>query len=58
MSWPRAALFSLADKSGAAAFAQALVEGGTTILASGGTARHLDQAGVKITPLERWTGFS
>ncbi len=45
MSWPRAALFSLSDRSGAAEFAQALAEGGTTILASGGTAKALDQAG-------------
>jgi phosphoribosylaminoimidazolecarboxamide formyltransferase/IMP cyclohydrolase len=55
-SWPRAALFSLSDKSGAAEFARALAARGTRILASGGTARHLEQAGIRVTPVEEWTG--
>src|SRR5258706_13239277 len=57
MSWPRAALFSLSDKSGAIEFARALASHGTRILASGGTARHLEQAGVKVTAVEGWTRF-
>ena len=57
MSWPRAALLSLSDKSGAAEFAAALARRGTRILASGGTARHLEQAGVAVTAVEAWTGF-
>ena len=57
MSWPKAALFSLSDKTGAAGFAAALAARGTRILASGGTARHLAAAGVPVTPLEEWTGF-
>jgi phosphoribosylaminoimidazolecarboxamide formyltransferase / IMP cyclohydrolase len=57
MSWPRAALFSLSDKTGAAEFARALVAGGTRLLASGGTARHLRQAGLEVTAVEEWTGF-
>ena len=57
MSWPKAALFSLSDKRGAAEFAAALAAHGTRILASGGTARHLAAAGVAVTPLEEWTGF-
>lgn len=58
MSWPRAALLSLSDKTGAAEFARALTAHETTILASGGTAKHLESAGIRVTPLERWTGFS
>jgi phosphoribosylaminoimidazolecarboxamide formyltransferase/IMP cyclohydrolase len=56
MSWPRAALFSLSDKRGAAEFAHALAGRGTRIVASGGTARHLAAAGVAATPVEEWTG--
>ena len=56
--WPRAALFSLSDKTGAVAFAQALVAHGTRILASGGTAKALAEAGVPVTAVEEWTGFS
>jgi phosphoribosylaminoimidazolecarboxamide formyltransferase/IMP cyclohydrolase len=57
MSWPRAALLSLADKRGAVEFARALAGKGTRILASGGTAQHLAGAGVAVTPIEQWTGF-
>ena len=56
-TWPRAALLSLSDKSGAIEFARALAAGGSRILASGGTAKHLEQAGVAVTPVEEWTGF-
>ncbi|TMQ64386.1 MAG: bifunctional phosphoribosylaminoimidazolecarboxamide formyltransferase/IMP cyclohydrolase [Candidatus Eisenbacteria bacterium] len=57
MSWPRAALLSLSDKSGAVEFARALSERNTRILASGGTAGHLERAGVPVTTVEAWTGF-
>lgn len=57
-SWPRAALLSLSDKTGAIEFAAALVAHGTQILASGGTAAALQAAGVAVTPVEAWTGFS
>jgi phosphoribosylaminoimidazolecarboxamide formyltransferase/IMP cyclohydrolase len=57
MTWPRAALLSLSDKTGVIEFARSLAGRGTRILASGGTARHLEQAGVKVTPVEAWTGF-
>ncbi|HEY2954893.1 MAG TPA: bifunctional phosphoribosylaminoimidazolecarboxamide formyltransferase/IMP cyclohydrolase [Candidatus Eisenbacteria bacterium] len=57
MSWPRLALLSLSDKRGAAEFARALAACGTRLLASGGTAAHLRDAGLEVTPLERWTGF-
>ncbi|MCC6349045.1 MAG: bifunctional phosphoribosylaminoimidazolecarboxamide formyltransferase/IMP cyclohydrolase [Candidatus Eisenbacteria bacterium] len=55
--WPRAALLSLSDKSGAVAFARALAGGGTRLLASDGTAAHLREAGVEVTAVEQWTGF-
>jgi phosphoribosylaminoimidazolecarboxamide formyltransferase/IMP cyclohydrolase len=55
--WPRAALLSLSDKTGATEFAKALAARGTRILASGGTAAHLKAAGLEITPVEEWTGF-
>jgi phosphoribosylaminoimidazolecarboxamide formyltransferase/IMP cyclohydrolase len=58
MSWPRAALLSLSDKTGAVDFARALAAQGTRILASGGTAKHLADAGVAVIPVEKWTWFT
>jgi len=55
--WPRAALLSLSDKSGAAEFARVLAAHGTRLLASGGTAAFLKAAGLEVTPVEEWTGF-
>ncbi|MFI5372736.1 MAG: bifunctional phosphoribosylaminoimidazolecarboxamide formyltransferase/IMP cyclohydrolase [Candidatus Eisenbacteria bacterium] len=55
--WPRAALLSVSDKTGLAEFAAALARHGTRVIASGGTARHLEQAGVPVTAVEQWTGF-
>jgi phosphoribosylaminoimidazolecarboxamide formyltransferase/IMP cyclohydrolase len=52
------ALLSLSDKTGAVELAGALVAGGARILASAGTARHLEQAGVPVTPIESRTGFA
>jgi phosphoribosylaminoimidazolecarboxamide formyltransferase / IMP cyclohydrolase len=57
MNWPKAALFSLYDRTGAVEFARALTAHGTVILASGGTAAHLQESGIEVTPVERWTGF-
>ena len=56
--WPRVALLSLSDKSGAAEFARELASHGTRILASGGTAAHLAAAGIEVIAVESWTGFS
>ncbi len=53
---PRA-LLSVHDKSGIAAFAVRLVELGWTIVASGGTAAHLRDAGVESTDTADITGF-
>ena len=57
MSWPKTALLSLSDKRGAPDFARALVKHGARILASGGTAKHLAERGIEVTPIEQWTGF-
>ena len=57
MTWPGAALLSLAEKRGADAFARALVARGTRLYASGGTARHLEVQGIAVTALESLTGF-
>jgi len=54
--WPRVALLSLSDKSGAAELARELAAHGTRLLASGGTATHLRAAGVEVTPVESVTG--
>ena len=52
-----AALFSLSDKSGAAELARALHERGTEIYATGGTKRHLIEAGIPAHDVEEMTGF-
>jgi phosphoribosylaminoimidazolecarboxamide formyltransferase/IMP cyclohydrolase len=58
MSWPTAALLSLSDRTGAAAFARALAARGARLFASGGTAAHLEGAGLAVTAVERLTGFA
>ena len=57
MSWPKSALLSLSDKQGAVEFARALAAHGARIVASGGTAKHLADAGVAVTTVESLTGF-
>ncbi len=56
--WPRTALLSLSDKRGSADLAQTLAARGTRIVASGGTARHLSEAGVEVAAVESLTGFT
>jgi len=53
----RRALLSTYDKTGLAAFAQGLQRLGVSLVASGGTARFLTDAGLEVTPLEELTGF-
>ena len=53
----RRALLSTYDKTGLAAFAEGLQRLGVELLASGGTARFLADAGLEVTPLEELTGF-
>jgi phosphoribosylaminoimidazolecarboxamide formyltransferase/IMP cyclohydrolase len=52
----RRALLSVYDKTGLVPFARSLVELGVTLLASGGTATALAEAGVPVTPVEDVTG--
>jgi len=54
---PRAALFSLSDKTGAVDLAAALAARGITIYATGGTRAFLRDAGVEARDVEELTGF-
>ncbi len=54
----RRALIAVYDKTGIAEFAKALVEEyGIEIISTGGTAKHLKEAGVPVTMVEEVTGF-
>jgi phosphoribosylaminoimidazolecarboxamide formyltransferase/IMP cyclohydrolase len=53
----RQALISLSDKTGAADFGRALQRFGFEILSTGGTARLLREAGIKVTEIGDYTGF-
>ena len=51
------ALISVYDKSGVADFAHGLADLGWEIVASGGTAAHLEKHGIEVTSVESLTGF-
>jgi len=54
----RRALIAVYDKTGIADFAKALVEDfGIEIISTGGTAKHLEEAGIPVTMVEAVTGF-
>ncbi|HAU37893.1 MAG TPA: bifunctional phosphoribosylaminoimidazolecarboxamide formyltransferase/inosine monophosphate cyclohydrolase [Phycisphaerales bacterium] len=53
----RRALISVYDKTGIAEFAAALAEMGVEIISSGGTAKAIEAAGVKVRYVQEWTGF-
>ncbi|MBS1720512.1 MAG: bifunctional phosphoribosylaminoimidazolecarboxamide formyltransferase/IMP cyclohydrolase [Armatimonadetes bacterium] len=53
---PRA-LLSVTDKTGLIPFAQALVQRGFTLVSTGGTAKHLREAGLAVTDVSEVTGF-
>lgn len=53
---PRA-LVSVSDKTGLEDFAKALAAQGWEIVASGGTASHLEEAGVDVVSVDAVTGF-
>ena len=54
----KCALISVTNKTGIVEFAQALeAEFGVEIISTGGTARVLKEAGVKVIPIETYTGF-
>jgi phosphoribosylaminoimidazolecarboxamide formyltransferase/IMP cyclohydrolase len=51
------ALISVSDKTGLIEFARGLVAAGVEIFASGGTRRHLEQAGIPVHEVAAYTGF-
>lgn len=51
------ALISVSDKTGVVEFARGLHELGYGVISTGGTARHLAEAGVEVMPVEAFTGF-
>ena len=54
----RRALVSVTDKTGVVDFVKALEdEFGVEVISTGGTARVLSEAGVKVVPIEDYTGF-
>ena len=50
------ALISVSDKRGLTPFAASLVDNGVEIVSSGGTALHLDEAGIPVTRVEDVSG--
>jgi phosphoribosylaminoimidazolecarboxamide formyltransferase/IMP cyclohydrolase len=59
MTSPRihSALVSVSDKSRLVEFAQGLVAAGVAIYSTGGTRRHLEQAGIAVRDVAAYTGF-
>lgn len=53
----RTALLSVSDKTGVADFARALVDCGFELLSTGGTAKHLRDAGLPVRDVSDATGF-
>ena len=51
------ALISVSDKTDLVPFARRLVEHGTRIISTGGTARVLEQAGIEVIRVDQITGF-
>jgi phosphoribosylaminoimidazolecarboxamide formyltransferase/IMP cyclohydrolase len=50
------AILSVSDKSGIIELARALEARGVEILSTGGTAKHLTDAGVRVTAISQWSG--
>jgi phosphoribosylaminoimidazolecarboxamide formyltransferase/IMP cyclohydrolase len=51
------ALLSVSDKSGLVTLAQSLAAAGVELISTGGTAKTLREAGLKVTDLSAYTGF-
>src|SRR5207237_867220 len=51
------ALLSVSDKTGLVPFAKILADAGVEMLSTGGTAKALREAGLKVTDLSAYTGF-
>ncbi len=54
---PRRALVSVSNKDGLVPFVRSLTELGFEILSTGGTRRHLEEAGLKVVDVASYTGF-
>ncbi|HEX6083196.1 MAG TPA: bifunctional phosphoribosylaminoimidazolecarboxamide formyltransferase/IMP cyclohydrolase [Thermoanaerobaculia bacterium] len=50
------AILSVSDKTGITELARALSAKGVEILSTGGTAKHLTDAGIAVTPIAQWSG--
>jgi len=50
------AILSVSDKTGILDLARALIARGVEILSTGGTAKHLADAGIAVTPIAEWSG--
>jgi phosphoribosylaminoimidazolecarboxamide formyltransferase / IMP cyclohydrolase len=50
------AILSVSDKTGIVDLARALSAKGVEILSTGGTAKHLTDAGIAVTPIAQWSG--
>jgi len=50
------AILSVSDKTGILDLARALSAKGVEILSTGGTAKHLTDAGIAVTPIAQWSG--
>src|SRR5437764_11237587 len=50
------AILSVSDKHGIVELAKALRQRGVEILSTGGTAKHLADAGIEVTPVSKWSG--
>ncbi len=57
MSIIKQALISVSDKAGVAEFARGLADFGVALLSTGGTAKLLRDAGLKVTEVADYTGF-
>ncbi|MEZ6212487.1 MAG: IMP cyclohydrolase, partial [Phycisphaerales bacterium] len=53
----RRALLSVSDKRGVVALARSLAALGVELISTGGTARALTEAGLRVTPIDEVTGF-
>src|SRR5438445_3788504 len=51
------ALISVSDKTGLVPFAKILADAGIELISTGGTAKALREAGLKVTDLSAYTGF-
>ncbi len=54
----KTALISVSDKTGLAEFAKGLESHGFEIISTGGTAKAIEKAGVKVVPIKKATGFA